>query len=63
MSTDLLQVDRALLSELGVPADYGTDPELLLYAEASNLVEVGPNIVGREQRLTPETKDRPVFAT
>ena len=55
MSTDLLQVDRALLSELGVPADYGTDPELLLYAEASNLVEVGPNIVGREQRLTPET--------
>jgi D-alanyl-D-alanine carboxypeptidase len=55
MPTDSQQVDRVLLAELGVPTDYGVDPELALYIEAGNLVEVGPNIVGREQRLTPET--------
>jgi D-alanyl-D-alanine carboxypeptidase len=55
MPTESQQVDRALLAELGVPTDYGVDPKLALYIEAGNLVEVGPNIVGREQRLTPET--------
>ncbi len=42
-----------LLAELGVPAGYGTMPPLPLYAEARNLVDVGPNIVGRMQTLTP----------
>lgn len=46
---------RTLLTDLGVPADYGTEPYLRTYAEATELVEVGPNIVGREQRLTPST--------
>ena len=46
---------RTLLAELGVPAEYGTDPVLQTYAEATELLEVGPNIVGREQRLTPAT--------
>jgi D-alanyl-D-alanine carboxypeptidase len=55
MPTDLQQVDRVLLAELGIPDNYGSDPVLALYAEATSLVEVGPNIVGREQRLTPES--------
>ncbi|MCP4000784.1 MAG: D-alanyl-D-alanine carboxypeptidase family protein [Gammaproteobacteria bacterium] len=52
---DFQHVDRVLLAELGIPDDYGTDPELVRYTEASSLVEVGPNIVGREQHLTPES--------
>ena len=45
----------ALLAELGIPAAYGSDPVLRRYAEATELQEVGPNIVGRMQRLTPAT--------
>lgn len=55
MSTDPQQFDRALLAELGIPDNYGTDPALARYAEATELVDVGPNIIGREQRLTPAT--------
>jgi len=55
MPTDPQQFDRALLAELGIADDYGIDPPLRLYAETADLVEVGPNIVGREQRLTPAT--------
>jgi D-alanyl-D-alanine carboxypeptidase len=54
-TVDPQQVDRALLTELGIADDYGIDPQLRLYPEASDLVEVGPNIIGREQRLTPAT--------
>ena len=57
MSTGLKPEDRALLTELGIPKDYGTDPELRCYSEATELVDVGPNIVGRMQRLTPHTAD------
>ncbi len=41
-----------LHTELGIPADYGRNgpPE---YAEAVDLVEIGPNLVGRMQQLTP----------
>lgn len=42
-----------LHEELGIPTDYGRDVELPSYTEASDLVEVGPNLVGRMQRLTP----------
>ena len=48
-------MDRALLTDLGIPEDYGSDPKLRVYAETTDLVEVGPNIVGRMQRLTPST--------
>ena len=44
---------RELHDELGIPADYGRDCEMPTYAEASDLVEIGPNLVGRMQRLTP----------
>ena len=42
-----------LYQELGIPADYGRARDLPVYAEASELVDVGPNLVGRMQRLTP----------
>ena len=44
--------------ELGIPADYGRENALPKFTEATNLVEVGPNLVGRMQRLTPETAER-----
>jgi D-alanyl-D-alanine carboxypeptidase len=53
LTDNIEQINRALLAELGIPVDYGVDPHLRLYAEARELVQVGPNIVGREQRLTP----------
>jgi D-alanyl-D-alanine carboxypeptidase len=43
---------RALMTELGIPENYGSDPLLPVYAEAIDLVEAGPNIVGRMQTLT-----------
>jgi D-alanyl-D-alanine carboxypeptidase len=45
---------RELHQELGIPADYGQDGGPPTYAEASALVDVGPNLVGRPQRLAPE---------
>jgi D-alanyl-D-alanine carboxypeptidase len=52
MPTDEQKNNLALLTDLGISAEYGHDPVLVTYAEATELVEVGPNIVGREQRLT-----------
>lgn len=41
--------------QLGIPDAYGRSPELPQYAEPEDLIEVGPNIIGRMQRLTPAT--------
>lgn len=46
---------RELHTELGIPDDYGRDGNRPAYDEAVELVEVGLNLVGRMQRLTPET--------
>jgi D-alanyl-D-alanine carboxypeptidase len=46
---------RELHTELGIPADYGADGKRPEFEQATDLVEVGPNLVGRMQRLTPET--------
>ena len=46
---------RELHAELGIPEDYGAAGSPPAFAEATDLVEVGPNLVGRIQRLTPET--------
>jgi D-alanyl-D-alanine carboxypeptidase len=43
----------ALLAELGIAADYGTIPPLPCYEEATELEEIGANIMGRMQQLTP----------
>ncbi len=48
-------IDRKLLADLGIPSAYGTDPRLPDYAEAAQLTEVEPNIIGRMQRLAPAT--------
>jgi D-alanyl-D-alanine carboxypeptidase len=44
---------RQLHKELGIPDEYGFDTNRPMYAEAAELVDVGPNLVGRMQRLTP----------
>jgi D-alanyl-D-alanine carboxypeptidase len=40
--------------QLGIPGQYALGGQLPYFAEASELVDVGPNLVGRMQRLTPE---------
>jgi D-alanyl-D-alanine carboxypeptidase len=50
MSRDARQ---ELHRELGIPADYGRSPALPYYQEASQLVEIGPNLIGRMQTLAP----------
>lgn len=49
---------RDLHQELGIPDDYGLDGTRPVFEEAVDLVEVGPNLVGRMQRLTPGTARR-----
>lgn len=44
---------RELHQELGIPAEYGKAGGPPAYYEADELVEVGPNLVGRMQRLAP----------
>jgi len=46
---------RELHAELGIPEDYGRDGSRPMFEEAVDLVDVGPNIVGRAQRLAPAT--------
>ena len=46
---------RELHTELGIPDDYGNDGARPQFEEALELVEVGPNLVGRMQTLTPHT--------
>ncbi len=45
---------RELHKELGIHADYGLETGLQAFDEAIDLIEVGPNLVGHMQRLTPE---------
>lgn len=47
--------DADLLTQLGIPADYGLEPPLPRYEEAAELATVERNIVGRVQKLAPET--------
>ena len=44
-----------LFAALGIPGNYGKEPRLPGYADAKELEDVGPNIVGRPQRLAPDT--------
>jgi D-alanyl-D-alanine carboxypeptidase len=47
--------ERELIIALGIPDAYGQDPPLPNYDEAAELVDVGPNLIGRQQKLAPET--------
>jgi len=49
---------RELHAELGIPDDYGHATDQPVFYEAIEMVDVGPNLVGRMQRLTPETADQ-----
>ena len=49
---------RELHQELGIPEDYGRDGSKPVFEEATDLVEVGPNLVGRMQSLEPHTATR-----
>ena len=42
-----------LHKDLGIPPDYATSRDLPEFAETADLIEVGPNLVGRMQRLSP----------
>lgn len=44
---------RELHSELGIPEDYSRKGGRPVFDEVAELVEIGPNLVGRMQRLTP----------
>jgi D-alanyl-D-alanine carboxypeptidase len=44
---------RELHKELGIEANYAQDTGLEPFPEAGDLVDVGPNLVGHVQRLTP----------
>ena len=44
---------RELHAELGIPGDYGLDGARPAFDETTELVDVGPNIVGRMQQLAP----------
>lgn len=44
-----------LFADLGIPSDYGRNPRRPGYADAVELEDVEPNIVGRLQRLAPST--------
>lgn len=46
---------RELHQELGIPSDYGDNGRRPAYLEAQTLVDAGPNLMGRMQRLTPDT--------
>jgi len=46
-------IHAALFAELGIAPDYGTRPPLQSYLEATDLEDIGPNILGRSQQLTP----------
>ncbi len=50
----LIEIHMKLHQELGIPANYGGERKLPYYEEATDLIDVGPNLVGRIQRLAPE---------
>jgi D-alanyl-D-alanine carboxypeptidase len=51
--TMLNEQNRRLHEALGISADYGASGTPSYYEEATDLVEIGPNLVGHMQRLTP----------
>ncbi|MGI9263073.1 MAG: M15 family metallopeptidase [Woeseiaceae bacterium] len=49
----LNEINRRLHEELGIPDGYAVDGMPPYYDEVSDLVEIGPNLVGHMQRLQP----------
>ncbi len=49
---------QQLHKDLGIPPDYASSRGLPEFTETSDLIDVGPNLVGRMQRLTPRAAAR-----
>jgi D-alanyl-D-alanine carboxypeptidase len=56
-SRDYLESIAALHVELGIPADYGERFKLALCEETTELVSIGADVMGREQRLHPKAAE------
>lgn len=54
---DYRQSIAALHAELGIPADYASRTGLVLCEEAVELVSIGADVLGREQRLAPSAAE------
>jgi D-alanyl-D-alanine carboxypeptidase len=54
----LSELNRRLHEDLGIPPSYGNDGVPPYYAEIDDLVDVGPNLVGRMQQLEPDAAGR-----
>jgi D-alanyl-D-alanine carboxypeptidase len=50
-----MTINSELFADLGIPIDYGLSPRRPSYSEASELEDVEPNIIGRIQKLAPDT--------
>ena len=57
LSEDYRRSIASLHTELGIPADYATRAQLVLCEEAAELVSIGTDISGREQRLHPKAAE------
>jgi D-alanyl-D-alanine carboxypeptidase len=51
----LAMINSELFADLGIPIDYGRNPRRPGYAEAQELEDVEPNVIGKMQKLSPET--------
>ena len=49
----LNKIKQRLHKDLGIPPDYASATDLPSYMQTDDLIEIGPNLVGRMQRLTP----------
>ncbi|HEX4300834.1 MAG TPA: M15 family metallopeptidase [Gammaproteobacteria bacterium] len=54
VAMDYQQSIAALHSGFGIPGDYAERRQLALCEEAKELVSIGPDSLGREQRMTPK---------
>ncbi|HLW75210.1 MAG TPA: M15 family metallopeptidase [Gammaproteobacteria bacterium] len=54
---DYLESIAALHAELGIPPDYGERSKLVLCEETTELVSIGADVMGREQRLHPRAAE------
>jgi D-alanyl-D-alanine carboxypeptidase len=54
VATDYRQTITGLHAGFGIPADYAAKRQLTLCEEARELVSIGPDSLGRDQRLSPK---------
>jgi len=54
---DYRQAIAGLHTRFGIPADYAAQRQLTLCEEAHELVSIGPDSLGRDQRMTPKAAE------